>query len=54
MSSLEIKKGDKVKFDCGGLWPHYGTVKRVNKITYTIIDEQGDKILVDKTKVWWD
>jgi hypothetical protein len=54
MSSLEIKKGDKGKFDCGGLGPHYGTVKRVNKITYTIIDEQGDCVRIEKHKVWWD
>jgi ribosomal protein L24 len=54
MTGLKIKKGDKVKFDNGGLWPHYGTVKRVNKVTYTIVDEQGDCIRIPKENVWWD
>jgi len=42
MKTLEIKVGDKVKFDSDSLFVKYGTVKRVNKLTYGITDESNN------------
>ncbi len=51
---MTIKIGDKVKFDSDSSFVQYGTVKRVNKLTYGIIDQDGDYILIKKNHVWWD
>ena len=49
-----FKKGDKVKFDNGGLTPTYGTVKRVNKKTLSILVEGEGVYLVNKGQVNFD
>ncbi len=54
MKPVKIKKGDEVKFDVGSLFPRYGTVKRVNKITYTIVDTFGNTHRIEKCNVWFD
>ena len=54
MEKLEIKVDDKVKFDSDSLFVQYGTVKRVNKLTYGITDESGNYVRIEKNKVWWD
>lgn len=54
METLEIVPGDRVKYNDDSLFVHYGIVKRVNKLTYGILTEQGDYIRVEKKNVWWD